>query len=253
MSHYDVNAGVPKTLIQYLIRWAVAHRPVRRGDRRGARGDPRAPRSRPSWCRPTRTAAMQSTEAKIGPYELHDFFLYHIMRYGQRAVEGRLPRLARLARRGAAALWPIDFPEAARHAYDLADDPQVARESSSLRFFALQPVQALGASRTAPRSPPAARSRPRGDWRAPSRRHRRAVARRAAAERAGTAEGRRPDAAALEARGVWLPAAIPPRPPARWRRRRPGRSAPRRSSPLPAGSRRGAWPHRPSRAPPPSA
>ena len=36
MSHYAVNAGVPKTLIQHLIRWVIAHGPVRRRRRRGA-------------------------------------------------------------------------------------------------------------------------------------------------------------------------------------------------------------------------
>ena len=37
---------------------------------------------------------IQSTEDRIGPYELHDFFLFHILRIGPAAVEGRLPRLA---------------------------------------------------------------------------------------------------------------------------------------------------------------
>ena len=42
MSHYGVNAGVPKTLVQHLIRWVIASRPVRRRHQRRARRDPRA-------------------------------------------------------------------------------------------------------------------------------------------------------------------------------------------------------------------
>ena len=67
MSHYDVNAGVPKTLIQYLIRWAARTDQFDRGDRRGARGDPRAPRSRPSWCRPTRAARSRAPRPRSAP------------------------------------------------------------------------------------------------------------------------------------------------------------------------------------------
>ena len=41
MSHYGVNSGVPKTLIQYLIRWCIASDQFDAEDRRRARGDPR--------------------------------------------------------------------------------------------------------------------------------------------------------------------------------------------------------------------
>ena len=83
MSHYEVNAGIPKTLIQYLIRWVIA-------DRRASSSDQRAtccsrsstPRSAPSWCPPSQDGAMQSTEDRVGPYELHDFALYYILRFG---------------------------------------------------------------------------------------------------------------------------------------------------------------------------
>ena len=83
MSHYASTPGVPKTLIQYLIRWAIAHRPVRR--RRPTRCSRRSSATEisPELVPADADGAIQSTEAKIGPYELHDFFLYHIMRYGQ--------------------------------------------------------------------------------------------------------------------------------------------------------------------------
>ena len=48
MSHYNVNAGVPKTLIQHLIRWVIESGQFERRDRRGAPGDPRPRRSPPS-------------------------------------------------------------------------------------------------------------------------------------------------------------------------------------------------------------
>ena len=76
-----------------------AHRPVR--PRRPTRCWRRSslPRSRPSSSPPARASAMQSTEAKIGPYELHDFFLlpHHALRAG--AFEGRLPGAARMVGR----------------------------------------------------------------------------------------------------------------------------------------------------------
>ena len=48
MSHYNVNAGVPKTLVQHLIRWVAEHRPVRRRDQRAARARSSSRRSPPS-------------------------------------------------------------------------------------------------------------------------------------------------------------------------------------------------------------
>ena len=143
MSHYDVNAGVPKTLIQYLIRWAI----------RTDQFDPAtdavleailATEISPELVPAGADGAIQSTEAKIGPYELHDFFLYHIIRYGQ--PPSKVAFLAWHAWRDAArGPWPAGFPEAARHEYDLATIRSWL-ESFLWRFFALQPVQALGAA-----------------------------------------------------------------------------------------------------------
>ena len=182
MSHYAVNAGVPKTLIQYLIRWAVAHGPVRRRDRRRARGDPRHRDLARAGARRTPSGAIQSTEDKIGPYELHDFFLFHIMRYG--LPPSKVAFLAWHAWRDAeAGLWPIGFPEDAQAPIRPRHDPQVAGELP-LALLRLQPVQALGHA-----------ERPEGLRRRRAvaarrlagavRRHRGALARRAEAERSG--------------------------------------------------------------------
>ena len=82
MSHYDVNAGVPKTLIQYLIRWAVRTDQFDRATDDVLAGDPRHQDLARAGPGRRDKGEMQSTEDKIGPYELHDFFLYHILRYG---------------------------------------------------------------------------------------------------------------------------------------------------------------------------
>src|SRR3546814_11130687 len=81
MSHYGVNAGVPKTLIQFLIRWAI------KTDQYDAEtdavlGDILAAEISPELVPAGDDGAVQSTESLIGPYELHDFFLYYIVRHG---------------------------------------------------------------------------------------------------------------------------------------------------------------------------
>lgn len=80
MASYNVNAGVPKTLIAYLVRWYARHR---------ANDDLRAVLERvldtpitPELIPPEDGEITQETEAIIGPYELHDFFLYHFLRNG---------------------------------------------------------------------------------------------------------------------------------------------------------------------------
>ena len=83
MSHYNVNAGVPKTLIQHLIRWVIASRqfeqPVR--TRWQAILDTEIS---PELVPADAQGQIQSTEAKIGPYELQDFNLFYVLRYGFR-------------------------------------------------------------------------------------------------------------------------------------------------------------------------
>ena len=117
---------------------------------------------------------MQSTQDRIGPYELHDFFLYHTMRYGQRP--SKVAFLAWHAWQDAkAGLWPIDFPEARKRAYDLATIRKWL-EVFLFRFFQLSQFK-RSACRTGRRSPRAAPSPARGDWPRPQRRHRRALAR----------------------------------------------------------------------------
>lgn len=81
MSMYAVNSGIPKTLVKYLIEWAAGNMADEKtGDvLRRVLDVPITPELLPtSAC----GEISQITEDIIGPYELHDFFLYHMLRYG---------------------------------------------------------------------------------------------------------------------------------------------------------------------------
>ncbi|MGB2700779.1 MAG: NAD(+) synthase, partial [Candidatus Phosphoribacter baldrii] len=83
MSHYGVNAGVPKTLIQHLIRWVIASGQF--SDEVGATLHSILDTTITPELVPTREGeAAQSTEATIGPYALQDFTLYYVLRHGLR-------------------------------------------------------------------------------------------------------------------------------------------------------------------------
>jgi NAD+ synthase (glutamine-hydrolysing) len=81
MSMYNVNVSIPKTLVKFLVGWAAGHEFS--GEARKTLEDIVATDISPELL-PTDAAgaASQSTEGTIGPYELHDFFLYHFLRYG---------------------------------------------------------------------------------------------------------------------------------------------------------------------------
>src|SRR4051812_37068296 len=82
MSHYNVNAGVPKTLIQHLIRWVISSQQF--DDEVSETLDAILQTEISPELVPADAAGLQSTEAKIGPYELQDFNLFYILRYGFR-------------------------------------------------------------------------------------------------------------------------------------------------------------------------
>ena len=164
MSHYAVNAGVPKTLIQYLIRWAT------RTDQFDAETDAVLEAILNQEISPELVPAgedgeMQSTEEKIGPYELNDFFLHHILRFGQKP--SKVAFLCHHAWRNAeAGLWPAGFSEQLKNQYDL---PTVKRwlESFLQRFFGFSQFK-RSALPNGPKVSAAGALSPRGDWRAPS-------------------------------------------------------------------------------------
>ncbi|WP_260927977.1 NAD(+) synthase [Novosphingobium sp. 9] len=163
MSHYAVNAGVPKTLIQYLIRWCANGQ----FDEATAQillailDTEISPELVPAGA----DGAIQSTEAKIGPYALNDFFLHHIARFGQ--SPSKVAFLCWHAWRDAAAgNWPEGFPEDAREAYDLATIRSWLEKFLS-RFFAFSQFK-RSAIPNGPKVSSGGALSPRGDWRAPS-------------------------------------------------------------------------------------
>ena len=143
MSHYNVNAGVPKTLIQHLIRWVVDDRPVRRRDQRRCSSEILEQEITPELIPTPDGEKPQATEDTVGPYALQDFTLFHVLRRGDRP--SKIAFLAWHAWHDAdGGEWPPGFPDERRTSYDLADDPALARglHPAVLR----QPVQALGAA-----------------------------------------------------------------------------------------------------------
>lgn len=164
MSHYGVNAGVPKTLIQYLIRWVIGT-----GQFTDACGEVLAAildtEISPELVPPGADGQMQSTESLVGPYELNDFFLHHVIRFGQRP--SKVAFLAWHAWKDAAqGLWPAGFPDAKKNAYDLAT---IARwmDKFCVRFFGFSQFK-RSALPNGPKVSSAGALSPRGDWRAPS-------------------------------------------------------------------------------------
>lgn len=150
---YDVNAGVPKTLIQFVIRWvanervsswAAAEPAILRSVLFAILDTPISPELLPP---DTEGKIAQLTEAAIGPFELHDFYLYYLVRHGARP--GRILDLAQVAFAGRYDLpilkkWLLIFLE---------------------RFFNNQFKRSCTAD--GPKVGMVALS-PRGDWRMPS-------------------------------------------------------------------------------------
>jgi NAD+ synthase (glutamine-hydrolysing) len=163
MSHYGVNAGVPKTLIQYLVRWVV-----KSGQFDAVTNEVLnailATKISPELV-PADEAGMQSTEDRIGPYELHDFFLFHILRSGQ--PPSKVAFMAWQAWKDAGeGLWPFDFPEHLKRSYDL---PTIRKwlDEFLLRFFQTSQFK-RSALPNSPKVSAGGSLSPRGDWRAPS-------------------------------------------------------------------------------------
>jgi len=167
MSHYVVNSGVPKTLIQHLIRWVVSE-----GETQGVtEEEARVLRSvldteiSPELVPAGQDGKVQSTEDTIGPYNLHDFALAQVLRHGTRP--SKIAFLAVHAwgdaSRGA---WPAGFPEGSRPEYDLATIVRWLRLFLR-RFFGFAQFK-RSAVPNGPKVSHIGSLSPRGDWRAPS-------------------------------------------------------------------------------------
>lgn len=92
MSHYNVNAGMPKTLIQHVIRWFARQEDVE-GRIASVLESIVSAEISPELV-PDSGQGVQSTEQIIGPYALQDFTLYYVLRHGFRPS-----RIAYLAER----------------------------------------------------------------------------------------------------------------------------------------------------------
>jgi len=142
MSHYNVNASVPKTLIQYLIAWAAGSKEFDDDVKRALH------RVLDTEISPELVPGRQSTEAAVGPYELQDFNLYYILRFGYA---------------------PAKVAFLAHHAWG---DKYKLREIKKWlgvflkRFF--QNQYKRSAVPNAPKVGSGGSLSPRGDWRAPS-------------------------------------------------------------------------------------
>jgi NAD+ synthase (glutamine-hydrolysing) len=167
MSHYGVNASVPKTMVQFLLRWAIeTHQfsddvsDVLQSILDTAISPELVPVQDPEADRPG-----AHSESVIGPYELQDFFLYYILRFGYRP--SKVAFLAHHAwhdrRRGR---WPDLIPQQRRNEYSLTEIKHWLAVFLE-RFFHTSQFK-RSAIPNAPKVGSGGSLSPRGDWRAPS-------------------------------------------------------------------------------------
>jgi len=163
MSHYGVNAGVPKTLIQHLIRWVIDSAQFER-ETNEVLQEILDQEITPELI-PSREDQMpQRTEDSVGPYSLQDFTLFHVIRRGYRPA--KIAFLAWHAWRDVdEGDWPPGFPEDRRVAFDLETIRQWLMVFVQ-RFFASQFKRS--ALPNGPKVSAGGTMSPRGDWRMPS-------------------------------------------------------------------------------------
>jgi NAD+ synthase (glutamine-hydrolysing) len=164
MSHYNVNGGVPKTLIQHLIRWVIASEQFDDEVNRilqSVLDTEITPELVPTG----EDEEIQASEDKVGPYVLQDFSLYQVLRWGFRP--SKVAFLAwhawSDAERGD---WPAGYPADNRPAYSLAD----VRHWLTVfvqRFYSFSQFK-RSALPNGPKVSSGGALSPRGDWRAPS-------------------------------------------------------------------------------------
>ena len=168
MSHYSVNASVPKTLIDHLIRWTIRTEQFDGPTRAVLQSIVDTEISPELIPGDNGDKPAQASEAVLGPFELQDFFLYYTSRYGFRP--SRVAFLAEHAwscrERGT---WPDEVPDKDRHEYDRAT---IKRWLAAFlrRFFETSQFK-RSALPNAPKVGSGGSLSPRSDWRAPSDGH----------------------------------------------------------------------------------
>ncbi|MFC5730568.1 MULTISPECIES: NAD(+) synthase [Nocardioides] len=168
MSHYNVNAGVPKTLIQHLIRWVIDSRQLHGGsyddEADAVLREILEQEITPELIPAESGKKPQATEDSVGPYALQDFTLFHVIRRGYRP--SKIAFLAWHAWRDQAeGDWPPGFPEDRRASYDIATI-RAWLEVFIKRFFSSQFKRS--ALPNGPKVSAGGTMSPRGDWRMPS-------------------------------------------------------------------------------------
>ncbi|ABL05830.1 NAD(+) synthase [Mycobacterium ulcerans] len=164
MSHYNVNAGVPKTLIQHLMRWVIS----------SGQFDEHVDEVlqsvldteiTPELVPTGEEEELQSSESKVGPFALQDFSLFHVLRYGFRP--SKIGFLAWHAwsdsQRGN---WPLGFPDDKRPSYSLSEIRHWLMVFAQ-RFYSFSQFK-RSALPNGPKVSHGGALSPRGDWRAPS-------------------------------------------------------------------------------------
>jgi NAD+ synthase (glutamine-hydrolysing) len=164
MSHYNVNGGVPKTLIQHLIRWVISSNQFDDTVNevlQSVLDTEITPELVPAG----EDEEIQSSEAKVGPYVLQDFSLFHVLRYGFKPS-----KIAFLAwhvwsdpERGD---WPAGFPEDKRPTYSLKEIRHWLQVFAQ-RYYSFSQFK-RSALPNGPKVSHGGSLSPRGDWRAPS-------------------------------------------------------------------------------------
>jgi NAD+ synthase (glutamine-hydrolysing) len=164
MSHYNVNGGVPKTLIQHLIRWVIGSGEFDEevGEILQSVLDTEIT---PELVPAGEDGQVQSSEATVGPYPLQDFSLFWVLRYGFRP--SKIAFLAWHAWGDAdRGEWPPGFPAAKRYAYSLAEIRRWLAVFAK-RFYSFSQFK-RSALPNGPKVSHGGSLSPRGDWRAPS-------------------------------------------------------------------------------------
>ncbi|MGA7133024.1 MAG: NAD(+) synthase [Mycobacterium sp.] len=164
MAHYNVNAGVPKTLIQHLIRWVISTGEFESQVSevlQSVLDTEITPELVPSG----EEEELQSSEAKVGPFALQDFSLFHVLRYGYRPS-----KIAFLAWHAwsdpEGGKWPPGFPENKRPSYSLKEIRHWLQVFVQ-RFYSFSQFK-RSAMPNGPKVSHGGSLSPRGDWRAPS-------------------------------------------------------------------------------------
>jgi NAD+ synthase (glutamine-hydrolysing) len=167
MSHYNVNASVPKTLVQHVLRWVIASEQF--DGETGATlqsilDTEISPELVPHADGDTAHPA-QSTEQIIGPYELQDFNTYYVTRFGFRPSKVAFLALHAWGDRDRGA-WPELLPREKRNQYGLAAIKKWLGVFL-YRFFKISQFK-RSAMPNGPKVGSGGALSPRGDWRAPS-------------------------------------------------------------------------------------